>query len=160
MSVAIRRFRTGGYEVDIRYRSPNGQRLRDRCKAPVSSKSAAKRWGEERERHLLLHGRPQPKKEAPTLEEFAPRFLDVAKANRQKPSGVAAKESILRVHLIPRIGKERLDSITTEDVETIKLTLEKRSAKTINNTLTVLNAVLRSAVNLKVIDSIRVRHGC
>jgi hypothetical protein len=38
-------------------------------------------------------------REVPTLREFAPRFLDGhARANRQKPSGIAAKEMIIRVH--------------------------------------------------------------
>ena len=46
-----------------------------------------------------------PPKEVPTLREFAPRFLDGhARANRQKPSGIAAKEMILRVHLMPALG--------------------------------------------------------
>ena len=37
-----------------------------------------------------------PPKEVPTLREFAPRFLDGhARANRQKPSGIAAKEMII-----------------------------------------------------------------
>jgi hypothetical protein len=85
------------------FRLPDGSRHRDRSKAPVSSRSAAQRWGEHRERHLLQHGQAQPKKkEAPTLHEFAPRFLGGhARANRQKPSGIAAKESILRNHLTP-----------------------------------------------------------
>ena len=34
----------------------------------------------------------------PTLEAFAPRFIEgYARANRQKPSGIAAKEAILRI---------------------------------------------------------------
>jgi hypothetical protein len=76
MSVIVRPYRRGGWEVDITVRLPNGSRWRERSKAPVSSKSAAVRWGEDRERHVLQHGLPQPKKEVPTLEEFAPRFLD------------------------------------------------------------------------------------
>jgi integrase len=86
--------------VDIQFRLPDGRRHRERCKAPVESKSGALRWGEDRERHLLQHGPAPPKKEVPTLEEFASRFLEgYAKADRHKPSGVASKESILRIHL-------------------------------------------------------------
>ena len=48
--------------------------------------------------------------EVPTLKKFGPRFLeDYAEANRQKPSGVAAKETILRVHLEPLLGDKKLD---------------------------------------------------
>src|SRR5438094_7100859 len=121
MSVRIRPYRTGGWEVDVTVRLPNGSRLRERSKAPVSSKSAAQRWGQDRERHLLQHGPPQPTKEVPTLEQFAPRFLDGhARANRQKPSGIAAKEMIIRVHLIPMLGGQRLDAITSECVQELK----------------------------------------
>ena len=106
MSVKVRRFRSGGWEVDITFRLPNGSRMRERSKAPVSSKSAAFRWGEDRERHLLVHGPSQPTKEVPTLREFAPRFIDGhARANRQKPSGIAGKERVLRVHLLPAPGQ-------------------------------------------------------
>src|SRR5258706_6893 len=99
MSVTVRPYGKGQWEVDILTRLPNGKRHRDRKVAPVAAKSAAQRWGEDRERHLLQHGLPETKKEAPTLKEFAPRFMDGhARANRQKPSGIAAKERILRVH--------------------------------------------------------------
>src|SRR3954453_466191 len=105
MSVTIRPYRRRGWEVDIRFRFPNGRRHRERCKAPVSSKSAAQRWGEDRERHLLIHGPTVQKKEVPTLEAFANRFIDgYACANRQKPSGIAAKRMILRAYLIPALG--------------------------------------------------------
>src|SRR4029453_2510941 len=102
MSVTVRPYRRGGWEVDLTFRLPNGARHRERSKAPVSSKSAAQRWGEDRERHLVQHGLPQSKKEVPTLEQFAERFVNgYARANRQKPSGVASKVSILDRHLKP-----------------------------------------------------------
>ncbi len=98
MSVTVRPYRRGGWEVDIRFRLPNGRRYRERGKAPGTSKSAAQRWAENRERHLLLHGpedKPELAKEVPSLKEFATRFLEEhAEANRQKPSGVASKETI------------------------------------------------------------------
>ena len=92
-------------------------------------------------------------KEVPTLREFAPRFLaEYAEANRQKPSGIASKESILRVHLIPMFGDSALDAIKNEDVQNLKARLKKRAAKTVNNVLTVLNTLLKVAVEWDVID--------
>jgi hypothetical protein len=76
MSVKIRPYRRGGWEVDIIFRLPDGSRHRERSKAPVTSKSAALRWGADRERHLVQQGPRQPKKEVPTLAEFKDRFLD------------------------------------------------------------------------------------
>ena len=119
------------------------------------SKSNAKRWGEERERHLLRHGTAPKVKEVPTLSEFAPRFVEQhAKANRQKPSGIAATETILNQHLLPALGDRRLDLITSEQIQRLKLRLEKRSAKTVNNVLTVLNTLLRKAVEWNVIEEL------
>ncbi|MBI2187404.1 MAG: site-specific integrase [Acidobacteria bacterium] len=154
MSVKVRPYRRGGWEVDVTLRLPNGSRWRERCKAPVSSKSAAQRWGEDRERHVLLHGVPEPKKEVPTLEQFAPRFLDGhARANRQKPSGIVSKTSILNRHLIPFLGPKKLDAITTEHVQDVKRRLKDRAPKTVNNILTVLNMLLKKAVEWDVIDN-------
>ena len=89
----------------------------------------------------------------PTLEQFAERFLDGhARANRQKPSGIAAKKTILNTHLIPVLGPKKLDAITTEQVQQLKTCLKERAPKTVNNVLTVLNVLLKKAVEWDVID--------
>lgn len=80
------------------------------------------------------------------------RFLDgYAKANRLKPSGIASKETVLRVHLTKAFGDKRLDEISTEDVQRLKAALTERAPKTVNNVLTVLSVVLRTAVEWGVI---------
>jgi integrase len=149
--------------VDVVYRLPDGRRARERRRVRVSSKSAAQRWGEIHERHLLVNGLTPPsreeaatlEREVPTVEQFALRFLDGhARANRQKPSGIAAKEMILRVHLIPLLGFKSLDAITTEDVQHLKGRLNTKAAKTVNNILTVLNMLLKKAVEWNVIDRV------
>jgi hypothetical protein len=103
---------------------PDNSEHRERRKAPVTTKGAAQRWGEAREREFYKElTNPQPEeedqpKEVPTLEAFWPQFVDgYARANRQKPSGIAAKETIGKVHLIPQLGSRPLDGITTEDVQ-------------------------------------------
>jgi len=89
----------------------------------------------------------------PTLRQFASRFIDGhSRANRQKPSGVAAKEMIIRVHLAPVVGDKRLDAIKTEDVQHLKGGLRTKAPKTVNNVLTVLNVLLKKAVEWEVID--------
>src|SRR5215813_7723899 len=159
MSVTIRPYRRGGWEADIRVVTPDGARhVRERKHVPVSSRSAAVRWAEGRERVLFerLMRPPQdnaPPKEVPTLREFAPRCLDGhARANRQKPSGIAAKEMILRVHLVPAFGPKPLDAISYEDVQRLKLAMAAKAPKTINNVLTVLNVLLKQAVAWDLIE--------
>ena len=89
----------------------------------------------------------------PTLRAFAPRFIDGhARANRQKPSGIAAKERILRVHLLPALGHRKLDAIKSEDVQRLKCALQAKSPKTVNNVLAVLSVLLKKAVEWEVIE--------
>jgi hypothetical protein len=142
MSVNVRPYRSGGWEAGITFRLPNGQRHRERSKAPVSAKSGALRWGQDLEQHLLRHGPDKRRKEVPTLEAFAPRFIDdYAIANRQKPSGIAAKRTILNLHLVGTMGARRLNAITTDDVQKLKHRLREHAPKTVNNVLTALSAL-------------------
>jgi hypothetical protein len=98
------------------------QRLIDRADA------GALRWGQDRERHLLRHGLNKTRKEVPTLEAFGPRFIDdYAVANRQKPSEIAAKRTIVHGHLKAALGGKRLDAITTDDVQKLKHRLRNRA---------------------------------
>lgn len=159
MSVTVRPYVTGGWEVDIRVVLPDGSVIRERKKAQQPSESSARRWAEARERHLLLHGKPKPVRDevqkTPTLREFAPRFLEgYAKANPLKPSGVSSKEVSIRVHLFPRFGGMRPDAITTEDVQQLKSAMVAKSPTTVNNALTVLSVMLRTAVEWNVMDRV------
>jgi integrase len=160
MSVIVRPYRRGGWEVDIRLILPDNSDHRERRKAPVATKSAAQRWGEAREREWyseLTHPQPiehQPR-EVPTLETFWSRFMDgYARANRHKPSGIAAKETIGKMHLLPRLGANRLDATETEDVQHLKRHLDDRAPRTVNNVPVVLNVLLKKAVEWDVIDRV------
>ena len=102
---------------------------------------------------LLSPPKDHPRKEVPTLQEFAPRFVDGhARANRQKPSGIASKTMILRLYLIPAFGRRHLDAIKSEDVQRLKAQLEIKSPKTVNNILAVLSILLKKAVEWDVIE--------
>ncbi len=152
--VRVRRWAGGGWEVDIHWRSPDGRRRRERKRLSVSAKSVAQRWGEQRERELLIRGPAPKRKEVPTLSEFSPRFIDGhARANRHKPGGIRHKELMLRAHLLPQLGTKRLDAISTEDVQRLKHRLSGSQPKTINNVITVLNTLLKKAVEWEVIDA-------
>jgi integrase len=157
MSVTVRPYRRGGWEVDIRVVLADGSEHRQRRKAPVSAKTAAQRWGEDRERvwfrDLMEPKQTKPQREVPTVEQFAPRFVDGhARANRHKPSGIAGKESILKRHLVPFFKATKLDAITNENVQQLKGRLQKKAPKTVNNVLTVLSTMLKVAVEWGVIE--------
>ena len=56
------------------------------------------------------------------------------------------------MHLIPELGSRTLDTITNEQVQRLKLRLHDKSPKTINNVLSVLNVLLKHAVEWGVLD--------
>ena len=58
---------------------------------------------------------------------------------------------ILRVHLVPRLGSRRLDTITNEQVQRLKRALNAKAAKTVNNVWTVLNVLLKTAVEWAIL---------
>jgi hypothetical protein len=63
MSVTVRPYVNGGWQVDISVQLPDGSVIRERKKAATSSKQAAQKWAESRERVLLVHGKPKTTKE-------------------------------------------------------------------------------------------------
>jgi integrase len=179
--VKMRKYRrrgvpTGEWEVDVRVELPAGGTYRERKVYRDSpSRAEARAWAEEREHHIklltrqghtaegirrLLQGGTEAndRPDVPTLSEFAPKFIEYAKANRQKASTIYAKESILRVHLVPALGTKRLDAITEEDVQSLKVRLAEHMPKTVNNVLTVLSKLLRVASRLKVIPAMPVQN--
>lgn len=161
MSVTVRPYQGGpAWEVDIRLQLPDGTKIRERKKSPVSSKSGTEKWGRERERAIILNGgRRKVTGEAhkattsPTLESFRDRFMHgYAEAERLKPSGIQAKLSIFERHLIPQLGDVPLGDIDDERIQRLKADLIGRAPKTVNNVLSTLNKMLRVAVQWKVID--------
>lgn len=134
--------------VDVKYRHADTRIERVRRVPRVQTKRAA----EQLEREILAElaagtfGKPEVKL-CPLFEDFATEFERVYAQNNNKPSEQASKESILRVHLRPAFGKERLDAITPLGVERYKASKLREGAapKTINNHLTVLNKLLAVA---------------
>lgn len=143
--MSVRRNERGAWSVDIVFEHADGSKERVRKTSPVQTRKGAEEY-ERQIRQSLLDG-THGTKEAPSLAEFWPRFIDgYAKANRQKPSTITSKESIFESHLAPLLGEKRLDRITAEDVQALKTRLADHAPKTVNNVLTVLSKLLHVAV--------------
>jgi integrase len=164
MTVKVRPYKRGGWEVDIMLTFPGRPPIRERRKAPVGAKSAAKRWGEERERQLVQHyastdpdddtSRPDiSKKEVPTLAQFVPRYIEGhCKANRLRPATIYQKQRSLEAYILPTLGKKRLDRITAEDVQRFKAEHARLKNSTLNVQLKHLHSILNVAIEWGVID--------
>lgn len=123
--------------------------------APVNTKEGAKQY--EREIIVALSRRewfqPRPQ-ELPTLEQFADRFIDDYATVHNKPTEVRSKRSILRCHILPALGSKRINAITNADIARLTSKLTKgRSNKRVNNCLTVLGKMLRTAQDWDIIQA-------
>jgi len=134
MSVSVRPYRSGGWLVDVRVRLADGSRYRDRKRITASKSAAAALGPGARSGICWQFGLPAPKKEVPTLKEFAPRFMEGhVRANRTETERHRREEMLLRVHLLPFFGHKRLDGITNEDVAAVlfKASMIMKAPKTV-----------------------------
>lgn len=150
-----------GWEVDIRVTLPDGTRLRERVKSPVSSPSGSRRWAQQREALLLAQGGRKGEEgcqPVPTLGEFWPRFMEgYARANKEKPNQIATRERIWTKHLEPAFGAMQLDAIGDEEVQRFKGSLRALSPKSVNNILTNVRRCLGVAVEWGALRSMPCR---
>jgi len=95
----------------------------------------------------------------PTFREFADSFMrEYAEVSiRSKPSGLRAKENILRNHVLPVVGDLPLDKIDERHVLALKQRTHNLSPKTANNILTTLTGALRWAVRRGLLPEMPVR---
>jgi integrase len=93
-------------------------------------------------------GKPpgEPRKRAP-FSGFAKLFYDNHAVPTLRPSTIRAYEQIIRVHLHPCFGDTDLRDICVETVERFRARqLKGRSAKTVNNQLSLLSTIFAKAV--------------
>jgi len=148
-----------GFQVLISLRLPDGTRKRERVQSPVATRTASLRWGEQREA-LLLRGdaKKEARTEAPTLDAFWPKFMEgYARANKEKPSNLDARERLYRLHIQPVLGHLTLDAIDDMKVQMVKGRMGAQSPKSVNNVLTIVSKVLKVAVEWRVIPAMPCR---
>jgi hypothetical protein len=81
-----------------------------------------------------------------TVEQFAKRFRAEVLSKR-KPSTVRSAGSHFEAHILPQLGKLRLDQIGPENQQVFINSLEGASRKTVLNVLSTLSAMLSTAKN-------------
>lgn len=162
--IRIARWRTGrGWEVDIRV-AVGGRRVRLRRRSPFSGKRETKAWAQELVAEIQatggkLRGGPVAVAdlEVPTIREYARTYLAASRVEGQKPSTVAAKERILRLHVVAHLGEVPVDRVGAREVSRLKAAMVERERpakpKTINNVLAVLSGMLRHAAEHGVMNA-------
>ncbi len=153
--MAVKRWR-GKWVVD--FTTDDGQRVRRR--SPVQTRRAAAAFEADLRGQVDAAGQDDSSTSmgcsdppGTTLGEFAIDWLETYARVNNKRSEVVAKESILRVHLLPVFGNRHLHEIGARDVERYKAAKLRGdggrrplTAKTVNNHLSVLRKLLSTAV--------------
>ena len=81
-----------------------------------------------------------------TVEEFAKRYREEVLSKR-KPSSVRSANSHFNFHILPELGKLRLDQIGPENQQIFINNLQGASRKTVLNVLSTLRSMLTTAKN-------------
>ena len=142
--------------VDVTVVREDGRRERVRKVAPLQNKRAAERYERELRQELVEGAEQKTPIEVPTFAVFARRFMETYARTNNKPSEIETKEAILRLHLVPLLGKLDLrvvDGLHIEGYKARKLE-EGLSRKTINNHLTVLRRMLAIAVEWGLLQTV------
>lgn len=147
----MRREEAKGLVVDVTVQLPDGTRVRRKRRSPDQTVAGARDYERELIRELLHP--TAPRKEVPTLNQYAEVFVKEYARNENRASTVAADEAILRLYLQPVVGRKRLDEIGRTDVANIKTLMRGRelSDKTVRNALGVLSKVLHYAEECELI---------
>lgn len=139
--------------VDVAFEHSDGRVERIRKVSPVQTRRGAEQYERDLRQSLLTGARQKEIKEVPTIARFADDFLETYAKGNNKPSEVHTKERLLRGHIVPALGRLRLDEITTRDIEEFKTAkLKTHSAKSVNNHLAVLGRLFAVAQEWGVID--------
>lgn len=168
LAMPVRRTQDGRWRYRVVVDLPDGDQIRISGSAPRhnNNKDAARQAEKDHILRALTESTApkEPVQEAPTVNEFAPSYLEISGV-KNKPSSVKAKECLLRMHILPRVGHLKLDQVTYAVIEDLKVHLAKTqhanserngkpkpkeeieflSQKTINNCLTVLRRMLSIA---------------
>lgn len=83
-----------------------------------------------------------------TLGRFLERWLTESVRPRVRPKTYRSYEQLIRVHIVPALGRLPLEQVTPQRIETFLN--EKRSADLSSRTIQYLHAVLRAALNRAV----------
>ncbi len=155
----VRRNSKGKWFYRKRVKRPDGTKVQITGTPSRNTKEAA----EQAERaHIDRTLNPPPEtpkqKEVPRFSEFEKQFVEIYAKTNNKPSEVESKKMTLKNHLVPALGKLRLNEIGLKRIEEYKAQKLKAEPpldpKTINNHLTCLRRLLAVAVEWGVLDHV------
>jgi len=90
-----------------------------------------------------------------TLADLAEYWVSEVAPHRIKPTSLAEYRSLLRLHVLPALGNRRLSQLNANDVQSFlsEQTQVGHAPRSVRNRLVVLRSLLRSAVDLGLVES-------
>ncbi|MEM9405869.1 MAG: site-specific integrase [Acidobacteriota bacterium] len=133
--------RTGKPRWVARYRGPD----RVERQRAFRTKTEAQAWLNERKAEMTLGDWIAPELGRRTFESLAEEWLEL---HTGKPSTIAGYRSVLRKHLYPRFGKQKVNTITGPQVSKLVAEIVASGARpnTATNVLNVAKGVMRHGV--------------
>jgi integrase len=142
--------------IDVKAFGKDGVLRRVRKVLPIQNRRAAERLEHEIREELLNKDERirQAPRASPKFGTFSDKFLATYANTNNKPSEVATKRRLLRIHLLPAFGDMQLNEIRPAHVEAYKARKlhEGLARKTINNHLTVFRRILAIAAEWGEVD--------
>jgi integrase len=130
-----------GVRYDVRLRTPDGRQYKRSFGTRREAETFQARELADRSRG----GWVDPTKSSITVAQWASEWLESNPGKR--PSSLARDEIILRLHIVPALGKRPLATISPPDVQRLVNTWTKTAApRTVRRQYDVLRAVMRAAV--------------
>lgn len=142
MSIVKRPSKRDGIVYQVRLRDPRG-RMYSRT---FRTKKDARRWELEQRNDIARGAWTDPRGAEVRFEEVSKRWLDSDPSKRE--SGLARDETILRLHINPRLGPMRVGSIKPSDVQGLvnEWVASGKAPRTVRRQYGVVSAVCNSAV--------------
>ena len=128
MSVSVTPWKTGGFQVTVRFRWPDRSIYRDRRVVDFQTEGQARKWGLQREREVLAAGQPKPEdvKVVDRTPKVSKWFEDFhAHKERRGLASVKDMRGRAKNWFLPFIQNKTMKSVTPDDIRAIVRHLDK-----------------------------------
>ncbi len=85
------------------------------------------------------------RRKAPTVSDLAADYLEKHAHAKKRPACAAADEGMLRLHILPRIGKQKVDDVSPRDIHAIHVAM-KATPHNANRVLSLLSKMFNLAI--------------
>lgn len=145
--MSVRRNSRGKWVTDILYHHTDGRTTRVQKVSPVQTRRACEEYERQVRLSLLDGSFGATRKEVPRLEDFAKDFMAGYVAANNGHREKRSKEGMLRLYLLPVMGRKRLNEIGAREIEGLRGGMLARGLgkKTVNHAVACLSKLLRWA---------------